>query len=62
MATRIRSPFAEPDRYPRLRTRLCPGCPIAATCPQWAEQLDACADAEELLQQADWEEEQECPD
>jgi hypothetical protein len=33
-------------RYERLRARLCRSCPIKKTCPQFEEQLDACADAE----------------
>lgn len=33
-------------RYEQLKARLCPGCPLLTTCPQFAEQLDACNDAD----------------
>lgn len=39
------------NRYQRIRAILCAECPIRTTCPQFAEQMDACADA--LLIQAE---------
>jgi hypothetical protein len=32
-------------RYQRIRAVLCADCPIRPTCPQFPEQMDACADA-----------------
>lgn len=31
--------------YLRLKKLLCAKCPIRRTCPQFPEQMDACADA-----------------
>ena len=35
-------------RLERVKATLCPTCPIRATCPQFEEQLAACADAEAI--------------
>jgi hypothetical protein len=42
VATQERS---DEGRYARVRQKICPRCPLYATCPQFPEQLDACADA-----------------
>jgi hypothetical protein len=39
-------------RYEQLKRRLCRTCPLRPTCPQFPEQLDACADAD-LIQKED---------
>jgi hypothetical protein len=43
----------EEKRYKKLRGRLCPSCSIYATCAQFPEQLEACADATRLIKLAE---------
>ncbi len=35
----------DPLGYDKIKAILCTDCPLRPTCPQFKEQLDACADA-----------------